>query len=40
MTKCTYHPEREAIAACSGCGRLVCAECKTVLGKKLLQPLC
>lgn len=34
MAKCTYHPEREATAACSGCGRLVCAECKTVLREK------
>lgn len=34
MANCAYHPEREAITACIGCGRLVCAECKTVLGGK------
>ena len=33
--KCAYHPEVDAVGACINCGRLVCAECKTVLGEKI-----
>jgi len=33
--KCAYHPEREAVGACVDCGRLVCDECKTLLGGKI-----
>ena len=33
--KCAYHPEIDAIGACVNCGRLVCAECKTVLNDKI-----
>ncbi len=32
---CYYHPDREAIGACVNCGRLICAECKTVLAEKI-----
>ena len=32
--KCTYHPEIDAVGACANCGRLICAECKVVLGEK------
>ena len=32
---CAYHPTVEAVAACVNCGRLVCAECKVVLGGKI-----
>lgn len=35
MAKCAYHPNREAVGSCVGCGRLVCAECKAVLGGKI-----
>jgi len=32
--KCTYHPDTDAVGVCVNCGRLICAECKTVLGGK------
>lgn len=35
MAKCAYHAEVDAVAACSNCGRLVCPECKVVLGEKI-----
>lgn len=35
MANCAYHPDIEAIGACVGCGNLICAECKTVLGGKI-----
>ena len=30
--KCAFHPDRDAVAACVNCGKLVCPECGTVLG--------
>jgi hypothetical protein len=33
--KCAYHPDRDAVGACVNCGRLVCSECRTVLGEKI-----
>ncbi len=33
--QCAYHPGNDAVGACVSCGRLVCAECKTVLGGKI-----
>ncbi len=33
--KCAYHAEVDAVGACVNCGRLICAECKTVLGGKI-----
>jgi len=35
MASCAYHPKREAVGACVSCGKLVCAECKTVLAEKI-----
>jgi len=35
MANCAYHPDRDAVGACVSCGRLICAECKTVLGGKI-----
>ena len=32
---CHYHPDRDAVGACVNCGRLVCPECKTVLGGRV-----
>ncbi len=32
--KCAYHPDREVVGACVSCGRLICADCKVVLGGK------
>jgi hypothetical protein len=40
MANCAYHPKRDAVGACVNCGRLVCAECKTVLGEKIYCNLC
>lgn len=33
--KCSYHPDVDAVGACINCGRLICAECKTVVGGKI-----
>ena len=33
--KCAYHPEVEAVATCSRCGRPVCNDCKTLLWEKV-----
>ena len=33
--KCAYHPEADVVGSCVSCGRLICAECKTVLGEKI-----
>lgn len=33
--KCAYHPERDAAGACVNCTKLVCDECKAVLGGKI-----
>jgi len=35
MANCAYHPERDTVGACVNCGKLICAECKTVLGGKI-----
>lgn len=36
---CTSHPEREAVAACTNCGELICSECNTVVdGKSYCKP--
>ena len=32
---CAYHSDREPIGACISCGRLVCIECKTLVGGKI-----
>ncbi len=37
---CYYHPEREPIASCTECGRLVCSECSTVEGDKTFCSRC
>lgn len=33
--KCAYHPSNDVVGACVNCGKLICAECKTVLGEKV-----
>lgn len=35
MTKCAYHSEVDAVTSCVNCGRLICPECKVVLGEKI-----
>jgi hypothetical protein len=32
--QCAYHPDREPVGACVACGKLICADCKAVLGGK------
>jgi hypothetical protein len=32
--QCAYHPNREPVGACVACGKLICVECKAVLGGK------
>jgi hypothetical protein len=37
--RCAFHPEREAVAACTNCGKLICSECNTVVdGKMYCKP--
>lgn len=38
--KCAYHPDRDAAGACVNCGKLVCDECKAVLGGKIYCASC
>ena len=38
--KCAFHPEVDAVGVCVGCGKGVCAECKTELGGKIYCPNC
>jgi hypothetical protein len=32
---CYYHPDKEPVGSCVNCGRLICAECKVLLGGKI-----
>jgi hypothetical protein len=38
--KCAYHPEREPMGGCVVCGRLICVECKALLGGKIYCTPC
>ena len=38
--KCAYHPDREPMGMCVACGRLICVECKAVLGGKIYCTPC
>ena len=38
--QCSYHPEREPVGACVACGRLICVECKALLGGKMYCTPC
>lgn len=37
---CFYHPQKQAVHVCDGCGRLVCALCSIDLGAEHLCPSC
>lgn len=38
--QCAYHPDREPVGACVSCGRLICVECKALLGGKIYCTPC
>ncbi len=38
--QCAYHPDREPVGACVACGRLICVECKALLGGKMYCTPC
>lgn len=38
--KCAYHPDHEPVGACVACGRLICVECKALLGGKIYCTPC
>lgn len=38
--QCAYHPDREPIGACVACGKLICMECKAMLGGKIYCTPC
>jgi len=38
--QCAYHPDREPMGACVACGKLICMECKAVLGGKIYCTPC
>lgn len=38
--KCAYHSDREPVGACVACGRLICVECKALLGGKMYCTPC
>jgi hypothetical protein len=37
---CFYHPQKQAVRVCDGCGRLICALCSIELGAEHLCPSC
>ncbi len=37
---CFYHPQKQAVRICDGCGRLICALCSIDLGSQHLCPNC
>jgi hypothetical protein len=37
---CFYHPNKQAMRVCDGCGRLICALCSIELGTEHLCPNC
>ena len=39
-TSCFYHPQKQALRVCDGCGRLICALCSIELGAEHLCPNC
>ena len=38
--RCAYHPDNEPVGACVACGRLICVECKALLGGKIYCTPC
>ena len=40
MAECGYHPGRDTVGACVACGKMVCTECRTVLGGKIYCQPC
>jgi len=40
MADCFYHPGRDAVGACVSCGRMICLECRTLLGGKIYCQPC
>lgn len=38
--KCSYHQDKEAIAACTECGRFICEECKIDINGKAVCKVC
>jgi uncharacterized paraquat-inducible protein A len=37
---CFYHPQKQAVQVCDGCGRLLCALCSIEMGREHLCPNC
>ncbi|HEV3271741.1 MAG TPA: hypothetical protein VGZ93_06115 [Candidatus Methylacidiphilales bacterium] len=37
---CFYHPQKQAMRVCDGCGRMICALCSIDLGAEHLCPNC
>lgn len=40
MADCFYHPGRDSVGACVSCGKMVCLECRTMLGSKIYCQKC
>ena len=40
MADCFNHPGRDATGACVNCGKMICLECRTVLGEKIYCQRC
>jgi hypothetical protein len=40
QASCFYHPQKQAVHVCDGCGRLVCALCSVDLADQHLCPAC
>jgi uncharacterized paraquat-inducible protein A len=37
---CFYHPQKQAVRVCDGCGRMICSLCSIELGAEHLCPNC
>ncbi len=37
---CFYHPAKQAVHVCDGCGRMICALCNIDMGEEHLCPTC
>lgn len=40
MADCFAHPGRDAVGACVNCGKMICLECRTILGGKIYCQKC
>jgi len=40
MSECYFHAGRDSVGACISCGKMICLECRTMLGGKIYCQQC